>query len=197
MRIAHGVPAVFLLSLLFVSPESAVAQDRSTYAGQQTREIKSLSAEDIDDLKNGRGWGLAKSAELNGYPGPVHLLEMKDKIGLTAEQEEAVKKLFEEMKTAAVPLGLKLIRLEQELDDLYSDGLVDPQNLEAKLVEIGEARTRLRFVHLSAHLKTPGILTKDQIRKYNELRGYGAGDPCKTVPAGHDPEMWKKHNGCK
>jgi hypothetical protein len=28
------------------------------------------------------------------------------------------------------------------------------------------------------------------------MRGYGEGDPWKNVPAGHDPEMWKKHNGC-
>ena len=57
-------------------------------------------------------------------------------------------------------------------------------------------RAQLRFVHLSTHLKTPDILTLEQIKLYNELRGYSADDPCTNIPAGHDPEMWKKHNNC-
>jgi hypothetical protein len=47
------------------------------YAGQDARDIKSLSAEDIAELRRGGGWGFAKSAELNGMPGPAHLLELK------------------------------------------------------------------------------------------------------------------------
>ncbi|HUF03137.1 MAG TPA: hypothetical protein VMM38_03090 [Aridibacter sp.] len=174
----------------------ALPQDVSKYAGQESRDIKSLSAEDIEELKNGKGWGLAKAAELNGYPGPSHLLEMKDKIGLTAAQQTEIKNLFEEMRSAAIPLGVELIELEKELDELYTKKLVNAKNLEEKLLKIGEVRSRLRFVHLSAHLKTPSILTAEQINKYNELRGYGSGDPCKNIPEGHDPEMWKKHNGC-
>ncbi len=55
---------------------------RSKYAGEENREIKSLSADDIDELRNGGGWGLAKAAELNGVPGPAHLLEMKKEIDI-------------------------------------------------------------------------------------------------------------------
>ncbi|QQS40257.1 MAG: hypothetical protein IPM63_12935 [Acidobacteriota bacterium] len=194
MRFCLGSLAVVLF-VVSVSV-SAKAQEKSKYAGEETREIKSLSADDIEALKNGRGWGLAKSAELNGYPGPMHVLELKDRIGLSKAQEAEIKGLFDEMKTAAIPLGLRLIELEKQLDDLYSSRVVDAKNLEEKLLEIGEVRARLRFVHLSAHLRTPKILTEAQVRKYNELRGYGSGDPCKNVPEGHDPDMWKKHNGC-
>lgn len=45
------------------------------YAGQQQRSITSLSADDQLALRAGQGWGLAKPAELNGVPGPLHLLE--------------------------------------------------------------------------------------------------------------------------
>lgn len=38
-----------------------------SYAGQEQREIKSLSAEDVQSLLTGKGMGLAKAAELNGY----------------------------------------------------------------------------------------------------------------------------------
>jgi hypothetical protein len=40
------------------------------YAGQQARTTKALSDEDIAALSNGEGKGMAKAAELNGYPGP-------------------------------------------------------------------------------------------------------------------------------
>ena len=79
--------------LIVLSPSLVLAgqhEHRSDYAGQQKRAIKSLSKTDVDDLTNGRGWGLAKAAELNGVPGPVHLLEMKDEIGLTEQQVIAI-----------------------------------------------------------------------------------------------------------
>ena len=187
--------AVFALALLAASGTVALAQNQQ-YAGQQDRQIKSLSAEDIEELKAGKGWGLAKPAELNGYPGPSHVLELKTQLALTPQQEAGIKDLFDQMKASAVPLGLKLIDLERDLDELYISKKVNAQNLEELLLKIGEVRSRLRFAHLSAHLKTVEILSKEQVAKYNELRGYGKLDPCKNVPEGHDPAMWKKHNGC-
>ena len=84
-----------LLIVAILTSTSFLVQATSTltspYAGEEARVIKSLSAKDIDDLLNGRGWGLAKSAELNGVPGPAHLLEMKSEIGLSSEQVSAIK----------------------------------------------------------------------------------------------------------
>ena len=39
--------------------------------------IRGLSEQEIDDLTNGRGMGLARAAELNGYPGPLHVLRRR------------------------------------------------------------------------------------------------------------------------
>src|SRR6266540_3233648 len=66
MRLIWAAAAFATIAL--ASPTHLAAQT-SPYAGQQTREIKSLSAQDIDDLLNARGMALAKAAELNGYPG--------------------------------------------------------------------------------------------------------------------------------
>jgi hypothetical protein len=80
---------VQVLVLLLVAAFAFSAADhshKSKYAGEEKREIKSLSAADIEELQNGKGWGLAKAAELNGVPGPVQLLEMKEEIDLSAEQ---------------------------------------------------------------------------------------------------------------
>lgn len=40
----------------------------------QSRAIKSLSDNDIKELRRGGGWGLALAAELKGMPGPADLL---------------------------------------------------------------------------------------------------------------------------
>lgn len=172
------------------------AELTSNYAGQETRQIKSLSASDITALRSGAGWGLAKAAELNGVPGPAHLLEMKDHIGLNADQIAAISQVFDEMNARAVILGKTLIQQEMELNALFKKKQLDPNAIEVLVKDIGKTRSALRFAHLEAHLQTPAILTHQQIQQYNQLRGYGAKDPCESVPQGHDPVMWKKHNNC-
>jgi Spy/CpxP family protein refolding chaperone len=163
----------------------------SPYRGQEARRIKSLSEKDVDDLVNGRGWGFAKSAELNGLPGPAHILEMAEAIGLTAEQRQAVTALFKDMKGRAVPLGKKLVALEAGLDRLftgYVSGAAPSESaLKSHLSEIGRVRSDLRHVHLATHLKTPKILTPHQIAAYNRLRGYSGGsmDHSKMGAGGH------------
>ena len=166
------------------------------YAGMQDRPIKSLSDNDINELKRGGGWGLALPAELNGMPGPSHVLELKDKLSLSAAQVTQIQKLFDDMKKAAIPVGERLIAAEEAIEKAFASGRVDEPSLRRLLVAAEAARTELRFIHLSQHYKTTPILTMDQVKAYNVLRGY-ADDPCKNIPQGHDPEMYKKHMGCK
>ncbi|MBL4876875.1 MAG: hypothetical protein JKY10_10340, partial [Cohaesibacteraceae bacterium] len=78
------IPLVFFsinASAAGQSPQPG-SQHGSHYAGEENRAIKSLSNADIAELKRGGGWGLAKAAELNGVPGPSHLLKMKNQVGL-------------------------------------------------------------------------------------------------------------------
>ncbi|MBX2838719.1 MAG: hypothetical protein KTR35_17805 [Gammaproteobacteria bacterium] len=185
---------VFLLIACTVSASNS--KHRSMYSGQEGRSIKSLSSEDIAELKAGSGWGLAKTAELNGVPGPIHLLEMKDEINLSSEQTLEIEKLFNEMNAAAVKLGNQLIEKELNLEMRFQENVPGEKELKSLLREIGDIRSELRFVHLSAHLKTPAILSDQQIDKYNALRGYFSSDPCMNIPEGHNREMWLKHNNC-
>ena len=176
---------------------AVMAQDHQTsaYAGQETRPIKSLSEDDIAVLQRGGGWGLAKAAELNGVPGPTHLLEMKDEIPLSLDQVEAITDLFRSMQANAIAAGERLIALEAELDAAFQARSVTDNSLRRLLDRIAVTRSELRYIHLSTHLRTPEILTERQIAKYNTLRGY-ADDPCDSVPEGHAPDMWRQHNGC-
>jgi Spy/CpxP family protein refolding chaperone len=84
---------------------SAAASAQQPYAGMQTRPVKALSEQQTADLRAGRGMGLALAAELNGYPGPLHVLELADQLELTADQRTRVRQLFDAMKAEAIPVG--------------------------------------------------------------------------------------------
>jgi hypothetical protein len=195
---------VFLMLAVSValSPAAAVAQQHShsghatPYAGLETRAIKSLSDSDIEELRRGGGWGLALAAELNGMPGPAHLLELKDEIALTPEQVAAIETIFQQMKADAISAGERLIAAEQAVEEAFRSGSLEKDKLRRLIGEAETARSELRYIHLSRHLETPPLLTSAQIERYKILRGY-QDDPCATVPEGHDPAMWKLHNGCK
>ncbi len=188
----------FILSILLaaVPPmEHRGAGHDAPYSGLETREVKSLSEEDIAELEAGGGWGLALPAELNGLPGPVHLLELAGELGLDAEQIAAIEGIHAEMRDEAREAGARFIEAERALDAAFADGGPAP-DLLAGLIDASErARAELRRVHLSRHLMTPPLLTPEQIELYAVLRGY-AGDPCDSVPEGHDASMWRRHNGC-
>jgi Spy/CpxP family protein refolding chaperone len=157
----------------------ASAQTPLPYAGMQSRPVKALSDQQIADLKAGRGMGLALAAELNGYPGPMHLLELADQLALTADQRAAVKGLFDSMKTEAIALGESLIAQETALDRLFAGRTVTPENLQAATAAIGETQARLRDTHLKYHLSTTAILQPQQLHRYAELRGYTGAGPAR------------------
>jgi hypothetical protein len=193
------VLAALVVSLAALTAQAADGPDHahSKYAGQETRTIKSLSPGDIAELRRGGGWGLAKAAELNGMPGPAHLLELKDTIALDAAQVSAINSVYAGMKSRAIELGEKLIGLERDLEGQFRNRTVSDATLRASLGAIAETRKELRYTHLAAHLETPKILSEDQIKAYNAKRGYANPDPCANIPTGHDAAQWRKHNGCK
>ena len=83
VAVRYTISLAFALALL---PLAADAQhqgysgSKTPYAGFETREIKGLSEQDIRNSERGGGWGLALPAELNGRPGPVHLLELQEEL---------------------------------------------------------------------------------------------------------------------
>jgi len=160
-----------IASIAFVTSVHA----QTPYAGMQGRSIKALSDQQIADLNTGRGMGLALAAELNGYPGPSHVLELADKLELSAEQRASVQRLFDSMKAEAMPLGSKLIEQEAELDRQFASRAVTPESLKASTAAVAATQGTLRETHLKYHLSTGSILTQAQMTKYAELRGYGSG----------------------
>jgi hypothetical protein len=152
---------------------SGSAFGQTPYAGMQARPIKALSEQQVADLGAGRGMGLALAAELNGYPGPSHVLELADKLDLTADQRAGVQRLFDSMKQEALPLGSKLIAQESDLDRQFAGRTVTPESLKNSTQAIAATQGTLRETHLKYHLSTVAILTPGQMQRYAELRGYG------------------------
>lgn len=147
-------------------------QGHSPYSGFQNRDIKALSPQQIEDLKAGKGMSLALPAELNGYPGPAHTLELAEQLRLSSGQKTRVENLFASMSTEARKLGLEVIEAERALDALFKNKSVNPQNLKELTLRAAEAQARLRESHLRYHLLTIEVLSPQQVEHYNRLRGY-------------------------
>jgi hypothetical protein len=172
------------------APALAQSASKQPYAGWQTRQLKALPDQQVADLAAGRGIGLALAAELNGYPGPRHVLDLAGPLGLTGAQREEIRRLFDSMQSEAVPLGQKLIAAEQDLDRAFAERTITPDRLEAATAAIAAVTGELRNAHLKYHLATAALLGLDQIRRYGELRGYGeaaAGAVAHHAPASGTP----------
>lgn len=150
------------------------------YAGQEQNTISTLSETDMKQLIAGAGWGLAKPAEFNGYPGPAHVLELAEKLDLNDSQKAEVQKSFNSMKAKAKELGPVLIEAEAQLDSIFKNGVADTVSLREGISKAEAARAALRKVHLAAHLEVTPLLSQEQRDKYAILRGYGDGNSSHT-----------------
>ena len=161
------------ISAALLLTSAAAANAQTPYAGMQARPIKALSEQQVADLGAGRGMGLALAAELNGYPGPSHLLELADKLDLSTDQRAAIQRLFDSMRAEAIPLGSKLIEQESDLDKQFASHTVTPESLKATTAAVAATQGALRETHLKYHLSTAALLSSGQMQRYAELRGYG------------------------
>jgi hypothetical protein len=164
--------AALAIALVGTAP-AAWPQTHQPYAGMQARPVKALSDQQIADLRAGRGMGLALAAELNGYPGPMHVLELASPLGLSDDQRAKVAGLFDAMKREAVPLGERLIAAETALDRQFADRTITASSLGEATRDIASLQGELRLAHLKYHLATLELMTPEQAARYSTLRGYG------------------------
>lgn len=142
------------------------------YAGQESRDIKALSDEEVRGYLAGAGMGFAKPAELNGFPGPLHTLEHAEALRLAPAQKAAIDSLLKAHKAEAAVLGAELVRLERELDRLFAERRAEDAAVDAKLAQIAAVQAKVRASHLKAHLATTRLLDAAQVERYAQLRGY-------------------------
>ena len=163
------------------SPDDSSA--RSPYAMQTESSVRGLSAQEVDDLLQGRGMGLARAAELSGYPGPRHVIDLAAELDLMPAQRTEAEAIFGRMHEAAKTLGAEIVEHERQLGKAFTDRSVDSDSMNQHVAHIATLQGKLRAVHLQAHLELTAQLDHAQIAKYNELRGYDVGAPPAAAPS--------------
>lgn len=169
------IVAAASVALVVAALAAGTSADPQPYAGLERREIKALSPTQIEDYRAGRGMSLALAAELNGYPGPRHVLDLAEPLGLTPEQQSRAQALFDGMQQEAAALGDLIVAREAELDARFADATAGADAVESLAVTIGRLNGELRFIHLRAHLAMRELLSPAQIEDYSALRGYRPG----------------------
>ena len=190
--------ALLALSVLAALPAAGVPASNSVptpptaspYTADKTRTLKALSPEDIAALREGRGMGLSKPAELNRHPGPRHALDFAAELNLTPAQQREIQAIFDRMHTQAVALGERIVAQEQALEKLFIHTPAPALAVRQVTTDIGRLNGMLRFVHLQAHIDTTKVLTPAQIESYDRLRGYAnsrrrAEPDAQPTPAPH------------
>jgi hypothetical protein len=168
---------IALAATVALSATEAAAQTHQPYGGLQTRVIKALSDKQVADFRAGRGMEMALAAELNGYPGPMHVIELADQLNLTPAQLTEITRLRDAMKAEAITLGERLIAQESRLDRQFVARTVTPASLTDATAAIARTQGELRAAHLRYHLSTIEILAPTQVQKYSQLRGYNVARP--------------------
>lgn len=148
------------------------AHTHSGYSGMESRAIKALSSEQIADLHEGKGMGASLPAELNGVPGPLHVLQLREPLKVTPPQAAQLERITAAMREQAQSLGRQVVEAEAQLDRDFASGVADEKRVRESAARIGELQGRLRAVHLVAHLQTRALLSNEQVAAYNQLRGY-------------------------
>jgi Spy/CpxP family protein refolding chaperone len=142
------------------------------------------------NIAAGRGFGMAFLADQNGYPGPLHVLELKDRLKLSAEQDAKVQAMLTAMFAESKPKSARLLDAEAKLRQLFASGRADEAAVRAGVADVEKARSEVRLVHLMFHLKTREVLTDEQRRLYHEARWsahrpmgpHGGGPPGAGAP---------------
>jgi len=176
----EGTPAASHGGHLAVSPAAG-----TTYAGRYdpASAIRSLTPEEIAQIERGEGAGFALPAELNGVPGPRHVLDLAHELGLSHQQETRVQAVYDQMRAAVIPAGRLYLDALQAVEEDFRTGMVTEAGLPDRVAKVKHAEAELVAAHLVAHLKTAEILTPDQISAYNRLRGYELDTPLPGTPA--------------
>jgi Spy/CpxP family protein refolding chaperone len=169
------VQTILMCVLVLAFGPAAVAQHVHPAPAPTTASTatSSLSAAEVQQLLDGDGMGYAKAAELNGYPGPKHVLERAEPLGLTDDQRAQITAIRARMLSAAQRLGREIVDQERTLDEAFRSRSLDRRGVTARVAAIGALEAELRATHLAAHLESVTVLSAEQVKKYYELGSHG------------------------
>ena len=160
--------------LVIAGSGAAGAQHGAAHAGAEAAPhhmlVQTYEKAFEQNIAAGRGFGMAFAADQNGYPGPLHVLELKDRLKLTADQDAKMQAMLAAMFAESRPKSARLLESEAKLRQLFASGRADEAAVRSAAADVEKARTEVRLVHLLFHLKTREVLTEEQRRLYHEAR---------------------------
>lgn len=108
-------------------------------------------------------------AEANHYPSPEKVLHNARQLGLTPKQIEQSQAIYDDMVKYASELEAKLKLKQKQLDRLFITDTINDDELAMLLTKISVLETKVRYVHLHAHIQQKAILTSEQLQQYEQL----------------------------
>jgi len=175
-----------VVALVLLIPGAITAQ-HNPYAGQEARKIKALSDDEVKQYLAGAGMGYARAAELNRYPGPMHVLEHAESLALSPQQRTATQRLMDDHKVQAREIGAKLVEAEGTLDHLFTSSKLEEASLARQIKAVATLQGEYRLSHLETHRRMRAILTAEQLQRYDRLRGYTSDQGGSPAPT-HDKQ---------
>lgn len=169
--------ATTLLVALGGAAQLEAQHPQPPYADRTDRAIKALAPEEVEGLLAGRGLGFAQPAELNGWPGPKHVLELAAHLGIDEATRARIETIRAAMEAEAKAAGAELVEAERALDLAFAKGSAGGSfeaEVGALVARAAELRGQVRMAHLRAHLATRPLLTAEQIARYEAMRS-GSG----------------------
>src|SRR5206468_6360502 len=130
------------LALVPVTVSAQHAGHQHTPGAPSEGHLKAQACLDEFDavVRDGRGFGMAFAADQQGYPGPMHVLELKDRLALSPEQEMRVRALVDAMFAESRPKGPWLLEAEARLRALFTSDRADETSVRAATAEVERAR---------------------------------------------------------
>ena len=162
--------AVTVLSTLVTAAGAQHAGHGHTGGGDGHRAVQACATEFDQVVARGLGSGMAFAADQNGYPGPLHVLELRERLALTPEQVAKAEAMLRAMFDESRPKSSRLLQAEARLRDLFAQGGANEAAVRTAVAEVERARSDVRLVHLLAHLRASDLLTESQRRLYHDAR---------------------------
>lgn len=168
--IAAGLLLCFGLMTTFSHAQSESDTAEEATDASDIEALQAMPRRQFNNLLQGRGMGAARIADLKGYPGPMHVLEMAEELEISDTQREQTEQIMQRMRSTAQQRGRELIEAERKLEALFDGGAVQPSAVDAALLEIANLQAKVRAAHLHAHIEQARVMNDEQIAKYTELR---------------------------
>ena len=93
---------------------------------------------DKEQLLRGEVQGEAFVAEINSFPSPRKILDLKDELNLTKDQLRKLDEMLKNLPISATMKGQDIIEAEEGLNSMFESGNINEKTLRAKLERIGK-----------------------------------------------------------